>query len=106
MSSCIFCQIASGESPSEKVMETDNILVFKNIKPITPIHLLIIPKKHYTNLLVAPSEIWSEIQEVIKKLAKQYDPKGFRISTNVGDAAMIEHMHVHFLAPVTKDRQV
>ena len=70
-------------------METDDLLVFKNLHPKTPIHLLIIPKTHYTNLLDAPSGIWTKIQEMIQKLAEQYKPKGFRISSNIGDAALM-----------------
>lgn len=106
MTDCIFCKIVKEELPSEKVAQTDKLLVFKNLHPKTPIHLLIIPKTHYANMLEAPADIWQEVQTMIKDLAHKYKPKGFRISTNINNAALMQHMHIHFLAPVTKDREV
>ena len=51
MENCIFCKIVNGEIPSEKVYEDDKILAFKDINPIAPIHILILPKKHIENLM-------------------------------------------------------
>ena len=51
MEDCIFCKIVKGEIPSTKVYEDENVYAFKDINPVTPIHVLVIPKKHYQNIL-------------------------------------------------------
>ena len=51
MESCIFCKIIKGEIPSEKVYEDENVLAFKDINPVAPIHILVIPKKHIEKLV-------------------------------------------------------
>ena len=50
MSDCIFCKIAAGEMPSNKVLETENVLVFHDIAPAAKVHVLVIPKKHIASL--------------------------------------------------------
>lgn len=100
---CTFCKVINGELPSTKILETDEFLVFKNIHPKRPIHFLIATKEHYTNMLEAPEDIWGKLQNVIKELVKEYKPKGFRISSNIGKAALMQHMHFHFLAPVAEE---
>lgn len=101
MEDCIFCKIIKGEIPSEKVYEDENVLAFKDIQPTAPIHILIIPKKHITNLMeVAPedSELMGKIVEAMQKVAKQLgvDEKGFRIISNCGPDSGQEVMHLHF----------
>ena len=54
---CIFCKIIKGEIPSSKVYEDEEILAFNDINPIAPYHILVIPKKHYENLLTIDDEI-------------------------------------------------
>lgn len=101
MENCLFCKIIKGEIPSEKVYEDDEILCFKDINPVAPIHILVIPKKHITNLLeVKPEDgkIISKIYEVINKLAKdlKIEKDGFRVIVNCGKDAGQEVMHLHF----------
>ena len=101
MEDCIFCKIIKGEIPSEKVYEDDEILAFKDIQPTAPIHILIIPKKHITNLMeIAPedSALMGKIVEAMQKVAKQLgvDEKGFRIISNCGPDSGQEVMHLHF----------
>ncbi|MCI9087489.1 MAG: histidine triad nucleotide-binding protein [Clostridia bacterium] len=101
MEDCIFCKIIKGEIPSEKVYEDDEILAFKDIQPTAPIHILIIPKKHITNLMkVAPedSKLMGKIVEAMQKVSKQLgvDEKGFRIISNCGPDSGQEVMHLHF----------
>lgn len=101
MEDCIFCKIIKGEIPSEKVYEDDEILAFKDIQPTAPIHILIIPKKHITNLMeVAPedSKLMGKIVEAMQKVSKQFgvDEKGFRIISNCGPDSGQEVMHLHF----------
>lgn len=101
MEDCIFCKIIKGEIPSEKVYEDDEILAFKDIQPTAPIHILVIPKKHITNLMeIAPedSALMGKIVEAMQKVAKQLgvDEKGFRIISNCGPDSGQEVMHLHF----------
>ena len=70
MDDCIFCKIVKGEIPSEKVYEDEEILAFKDINPITPVHILIIPKKHIASaddIEEADEAVIGRIFTVIKK---------------------------------------
>lgn len=101
MDDCIFCKIIKGEIPSEKVYEDDEILAFKDIHPATPIHVLIIPKKHITNLMevtTQDSQLMGKIVEAMQKIAKQLgiDESGFRMISNCGPDSGQEVMHLHF----------
>lgn len=101
MEECIFCKIIKGEIPSEKVYEDEDILAFKDIQPAAPIHILIIPKKHITNLMEVSNEeneLMGKIVIAIQKIAKQLgvDEKGFRIISNCGPDSGQEVMHLHF----------
>ena len=69
MNDCVFCKIAQGEIPADKIYEDKNFLAFLDIKPNNPGHALIIPKKHYENLYEMPDEVLSAIAPLIKKLA-------------------------------------
>jgi|SRR3989344_1784935 len=106
MEGCIFCKIAKGEVPSEKEMETDGLIVFKDVKPRTEVHLLIVPKTHYEDMIEAPEEIWVEIAKVAKQLAKEKALEGFRLVNNSGGSAAVKHMHVHFLGNVGMEREI
>ena len=74
MEDCIFCKIIKGEIPSEKVYEDEDVIAFKDINPVTPIHILVIPKKHIATLLDVTEEdshLISKIFVAINKIAKQ-----------------------------------
>ena len=101
MEDCIFCKIIKGEIPSEKVYEDEEILAFKDIQPAAPIHILVIPKKHITNLMEVAEEdkqLMGKIVVVMQKVARQLgvDEKGFRIISNCGPDSGQEVMHLHF----------
>ena len=105
MNDCIFCKIVKGELPSEKVYENENILAFKDIDPVTPIHILIIPKKHIEKLVdVEENDIFliSEVYKAINQIAKQLeiDQKGFRVIVNCGEdgGQVVNHVHFHLIA--------
>lgn len=100
---CIFCAIAKGEIPSEKVYEDDKILAFKDLSPQAPVHVLIIPKEHIKCALdVTPenSDIIAHIFEKIPEIAKSQGlGEGFRIINNCGESAgqSVHHLHFHLL---------
>ena len=89
MDDCVFCKIIKGEIPSEKVYEDEDVIAFKDINPVTPIHILVIPKKHIATLLDVTEEdshLISKIFVAINKIAKQIgiEENGFRIVANCG----------------------
>lgn len=100
MSDCIFCKIVSGEIPSTKVYEDNDVIAFKDLNPQAPIHILVVPKKHYANVLDVEEDdnIIAKIYNAINKIAKQenFDKDGFRVINNCGENAGQTVMHVHF----------
>lgn len=106
MNDCIFCQIVKGEKPADIVFETDEIIVFPDINPHAPIHLLIVPKKHVQDVTEVDSETWNLIKDVAVRLAKERKVEGFRLVHNAGNAAIVPHMHVHFMAGISPEEKL
>ncbi len=106
MADCIFCKIAKGEAEKKFLYETDNFVVFPDIHPSAPLHYLIVSKSHFESIIGCPEILWIEVKHIAEALAKKENIIGFRLATNVGEAAVIKHMHIHFLAGITKDRKV
>lgn len=100
---CIFCKIAKGEIPCEKVWESESFLAFADAHPMVKGHTLVISKKHFgklTDVKGAVSEKYiSAIQEVGKLLMKKHDCKGFNALVNNGKSAgqFVPHVHFHVL---------
>lgn len=104
MQDCIFCKIVRKEIPSQVVYEDDRILAFKDINPLAPVHVLIIPKEHMTNVLdfnESNADLIGHIHLVANKLAREYGiaEKGFRIVTNCNKEGgqIIFHLHYHLI---------
>lgn len=101
MENCLFCRIASGEIPSNKVYEDDRVLAFRDIDPQAPTHVLLIPKQHFANILEADGETIAYLHSVVKKLAADLgiEEKGFRIVVNTGEDGQqtVKHLHFHIL---------
>ena len=102
MEDCIFCKIINGEIPSNKVYEDDEILAFKDINPIAPVHILVIPKKHYSSLVDFDDDVLlAKMFKVIKRIAKEQniEEDGFRVLTNIGEngGQAVKHLHFHIL---------
>lgn len=101
---CIFCKIAAGEIPSTKVYEDDKVLAFKDINPLAPVHILVIPKTHIESaaeITADNSAVVAHIFEVIVKIAKEQgiDKDGFRVVSNCGEngCQSVKHLHFHIL---------
>lgn len=101
---CIFCKIAAGEIPSTKVYEDDKLLAFKDINPLAPVHILVIPKTHIESaaeITADNSAVVAHIFEVIAKIAKEQgiDKDGFRVVSNCGEngCQSVKHLHFHIL---------
>ena len=101
---CLFCQISSGQTSTEFVFENDTIVVFKDINPAAPVHLLVVPRKHIrsiNDLTAADQPILSEMIMVAKDMAAQHgvDQSGYRLFVNVerGGGQVIFHLHMHLI---------
>ncbi len=103
MSDCIFCKLANGEIPSNKVYEDDRILCFHDADPQAPVHVLIIPKKHIPSLDDVTEEdrdLLGDIMLKVKDLAKDLGlENGYRVVNNCGEDGFqtVRHLHVHLL---------
>lgn len=101
MEDCIFCKIIKGEIPSNKVYEDEEILAFRDINPVAPVHILVIPKKHLNSVLDLNKEdeiLVGKIYTIINKIAKEenIDKTGFRVVVNCGEDGGQEVKHLHF----------
>ena len=101
---CLFCKIASGETNTEFLYQNENLVVFKDIHPQAPVHLLIVPQKHIrsvNDLTDADREIIAELMMVAKKMAKEsgVSKSGYRVFINVerGGGQLIFHLHMHLI---------
>jgi histidine triad (HIT) family protein len=101
---CIFCRIVSGQIPSTKVYEDDQIIVFKDIHPKAPIHLLLVPKEHVESLITAGPQHEALVGKMLvlapRLVREQGWADGFRVVINNGPGGGQEvfHLHVHLLA--------
>ena len=98
---CIFCKIVKGEIPSNKVYEDEEILAFRDLNPVAPVHVLVIPKKHISSLVELKKEdeiLVGKIYSVINKIAEKENilNKGYRVIVNCGEDGGQEVKHLHF----------
>ena len=101
---CIFCQIAQGQTDTKILYQTDTLVVFKDINPHAPVHLLLVPKKHIrsvNDLTECRSGDPGRINMVAKEMAKEHGVarSGYKLLYNVekGGGQLIFHLHLHLL---------
>ena len=104
MADCIFCKIISGEIPSNKVYEDENIYAFRDIEPQAPVHVVVVPKTHIesaNDITAENSGLVAEIFEKIPTIARSegVSESGYRIVNNCGKDAgqTVKHLHFHIL---------
>lgn len=104
MEDCIFCKIARHEIPSQIVFEDEDVLAFKDVKPVAPVHIVIIPKEHISGVMAITEEngdILTKIFLAARKSAEEtgIDKTGFRVVVNHGREAgqSVFHLHFHLL---------
>ena len=104
MSDCIFCKIVKGEIPANKVYEDDDVLAFNDIDPRAPVHLLVIPKKHITNLMEAAPEdaallghLLFKAQEIAKQNGCEENGARFVMNCKSHGGQSVDHLHCHVL---------
>ncbi|EXJ88771.1 bis(5'-nucleosidyl)-tetraphosphatase [Capronia epimyces CBS 606.96] len=96
MAACIFCKIVKGEIPSFKLFESDKVLAFLDIQPLSKGHALVIPKQHGEKLVDIGDDALAEILPVVKKLAAASGAENYNVLQNNGRLAHQEVGHVHF----------
>jgi histidine triad (HIT) family protein len=101
---CLFCQIVRGQTPTEILHAAENLVVFRDIRPQAPVHLLIVPKKHIRSVNdLAPEDqaIFGEMLLTAKAMAARFDisTSGYRLFVNVerGGGQVIFHLHMHLI---------
>lgn len=103
MTNCLFCKIVAQEIPSDKVLENSEFLAFRDIDPKAPVHVLVIPKKHFEDI-VELSTNDDDLTSGLMKFATEVAgieklEKGFRIVLNTGQEGgqSVQHVHAHVL---------
>ena len=103
MENCLFCKIVAGTIPSTKVYEDDTILAFRDIAPMAPTHILVIPKAHISSVdgvTAENSAVVAHIFATIPAIAKEEGlVNGYRVVSNCGPDAgqTVPHLHFHIL---------
>ena len=104
MENCLFCKIISGDIPSTKVYEDDDVLAFRDIAPQAPVHVLIIPRKHIESAQTLTPEddaLLCHMFACARRIAQSEGvaASGYRLITNVGDDAgqSVHHLHLHLI---------
>ena len=101
---CIFCKIVASEIPSDTVYQDEEVIAFRDINPVAPTHLLIIPKKHVPSLAdlsEAGSSLVGHMVNIANQLAKSegISGSGYRLVINCGEQGgqLVPHLHMHLL---------
>jgi len=100
---CIFCRIIAGELPSNKVYEDEKILAFRDIAPISPVHVIVVPKIHMDSLNDIGGDSAGYACHALKKLpeiaAIEGTTDGYRVVSNIGEngGQSVRHLHFHII---------
>jgi histidine triad (HIT) family protein len=101
---CIFCKIVRGEIPTAILYQDEDVVVFPDVKPVTPVHLLIVTRKHIPSLADMTDDdtpLVGKMVKVANRLAREQgiSEKGYRLTINSGPGAgqVVPHLHLHFM---------
>ena len=100
---CLFCRIVAGEIPSDRVLETDEVIAFRDIHPQAPTHVLVVPRRHVPDVDTLADDdagLLSALFAAVRRVAEQERlAKGYRVVTNVGaeSGQSVFHLHFHVL---------
>ncbi len=113
MSDCIFCKIIDGEIPSDTVYETETIKVFKDINPVAPVHLIIVPKIHIEDLNGLNKTNAGVVVDCMlgaKKVAEisGISESGYRVISNCGEdgGQSVQHLHFHVVGGIPMGEKI
>lgn len=100
---CVFCKIVTKDLPAEIVYEDDGALGFLDLRPIAPGHVLVIPRRHVSNIRSLPENeigpVFVAVKRIAQALAKTFTPDGFSYGINEGitTGQAVEHLHIHIV---------
>ena len=100
---CLFCRIAAGEIPSDRVYEDDEVIAFRDIDPRAPTHVLVIPRRHIPDAHALTDDRWRSLASLFTAVRHIADAaglkNGYRVVTNVGPESgqTVFHLHLHLL---------
>ncbi|MGH2427647.1 MAG: histidine triad nucleotide-binding protein [Candidatus Limnocylindria bacterium] len=99
---CLFCKIVAGDIPAERVHEDDQVIVFRDINPRAPTHVLAIPRRHVASVAYldeSDGDLLAALFLALRRVATDHGLHGYRIVTNVGPEAgqSVFHLHFHLL---------
>jgi len=101
---CVFCKIAKKEIPAQIIYEDEDVVAFKDVKPVAPVHVLIIPKLHIpsvNHVAMEDKTLMGELILVAQKIARDQgvDKSGYRLVLNIGKDAgqTVDHLHLHLI---------
>lgn len=99
---CLFCRIAAGEIPSDRVFEDESVIVFRDINPRAPTHVLAIPRRHIesaADLTDADGDLLAALFSALRQVSGELGLKAYRIVSNVGaeSGQSVFHLHFHLL---------
>ena len=109
MDNCIFCKIANGEIPSNKVYEDEDFIAILDLSPATRGHTLVIPKKHYPDFFAmdeeAAAQAMKRARRVADLLTQKLSPDGMNLTQNNGEVAgqTVNHYHIHLIPRYLSD---
>ena len=113
MADCIFCMIRDKKIPSEMVYEDEHVIAFKDINPVAPVHVLIVPRQHIPSIQDITEEngdILVKIHLAAKKVAELMGiaEKGYRLINNCGEDAgqTVKHLHYHLIGRVSLGEKI
>jgi histidine triad (HIT) family protein len=104
---CLFCRIVAGGIPADLVLETDDAIVFRDIAPQAPVHLLAVPRRHIPSIAAVTPDDWSTLGALVEAANRAgqdaLGDRGYRIATNVGEEAgqSVFHLHLHIMGGAT-----
>ncbi|GAC1540130.1 MAG: histidine triad nucleotide-binding protein [Candidatus Velthaea sp.] len=102
--SCIFCKIVRREIPADEVLRDDHVVAFRDLHPVAPTHVLVIPTVHAAHLSDFASRQdtagSARLLAAAAEIGKQFGPRGYRVVANEGDdgGQTVHHLHFHVLA--------
>jgi histidine triad (HIT) family protein len=100
---CLFCKIVAGELPSDEVYSDEHVYAFRDINPVAPSHVLIVPRRHIASLREVEdgdTELLGQMLVAARKIAEQEGlPNGYRVLTNTGpdSGQVVHHLHFHVI---------
>ncbi len=109
MDDCIFCKIAKKENPADILMESDDVLVIKDIYPSAPVHYLAISKKHVASIKDVSHDderLLGHLVDMAKQSAEKLGLAGYKLVFNVGKdgGQIVDHVHLHILGGWDKNK--